>query len=58
MKPFDFVALNAQYELIKATLIATNNNMSKTAKLLRIDPKTLYNKIKKYSRAIEASASS
>jgi two-component system response regulator HydG len=58
MTPFEFVALNAQYELIKETLKATNNNMSRTAELLKIDRKTLYNKLKQYSRATEASASS
>lgn len=61
MRVLDFVALQAQYNLILSTLERTNHNMSKAAVILEIDRKTLYNKIakfKKHKKAIEASASS
>jgi DNA-binding NtrC family response regulator len=65
MTLFNFVALEAQHNLIKSTLKKTKYNMSKTAQVLKIDRKTLYNKIQKFNKhkgkhikAIEASASS
>lgn len=61
MKPFDLVALEAQIDLIQSTLETTDYNMSRTAEILRIDRKTLYNKLKSYKEyieGIEASASS
>lgn len=60
MKPLKFVALQAQYKLIVSTLERTQNNMSKAARILNIDRKTIYNKIErfeKHKKAIEASAS-
>lgn len=40
--------LDAEYELIVETLKRVNFNKSKAAKMLKIDRKTLYNKIKQY----------
>jgi two-component system, NtrC family, response regulator HydG len=60
MTPLELVALQAQYTLILSTLESTKYNMSRTALILEIDRKTLYNKIskfKKHKKAIEASAS-
>ncbi len=43
----------AEKEVIINALVKTNNNKSKAAKLLNIDRKTLYNKIKQYSINID-----
>ena len=40
--------LNTEREIIHNALIKTNNNKSRAAKLLKIDRKTLYYKIKRY----------
>jgi two-component system response regulator HydG len=42
------VALNAEYEKIIEVLKQVNYNKSKAAKMLEIDRKTLYNKLKQY----------
>jgi len=47
------VAIMAQYDLIKSTLKKTNNHMGQTARILEIDPKTLYNKLSQYSRLMK-----
>ena len=42
------VSIDAEYEWILETLKKVDFNKSKAAKLLKIDRKTLYNKIKQY----------
>ena len=42
------VNINAEYEVILEALKRTQFNKTKAAKLLNIDRKTLYNKIKQY----------
>lgn len=42
------VNINAEYEVILEALRRTQFNKTKAAKLLNIDRKTLYNKIKQY----------
>jgi two-component system response regulator HydG len=42
------VGLDAEYEVILEALKKVNFNKSKAAKVLQIDRKTLYNKIKQY----------
>lgn len=42
------VGIDAEYEMILATLKRVNFNKSKAAKLLQIDRKTLYNKLEHY----------
>ena len=41
-------SIDAEYETILAALKQVNFNKSKAAKLMKIDRKTLYNKIKEY----------
>lgn len=43
------VAMKAEREAILAALLTTGNNRSEAARLLRVDRKTLYNKMKEYS---------
>lgn len=42
-------ALHAEYEMIKKVLGEVNNNKSKAAKILNIDRKTLYNKLRQFN---------
>jgi two-component system response regulator HydG len=42
-------ALHAEYEMIKKVLNEVNNNKSKAAKILNIDRKTLYNKLRQFN---------
>jgi two-component system response regulator HydG len=42
-------ALHAEYEMIKKVLVEVNNNKSKAAKILNIDRKTLYNKLRQFN---------
>lgn len=50
-KTLEEVRAEAEYNHIIATLKAHNNNKSKAAALLKIDRKTLYNKIAKHQKA-------
>ena len=43
-------SIHFEYELILKTLDETNNNKTKAAKILKIDRKTLYNKIAQYEQ--------
>jgi len=43
-------SIDAEYELINEALRKCNQNKSKAARLLKIDRKTLYNKIKQYNQ--------
>jgi DNA-binding NtrC family response regulator len=47
--------LDAEYDLILETLKKVNYNKSKAAKLLNIDRKTIYNKIKQFKEQHVAS---
>lgn len=42
-------AMHAEYEMIKKVLNEVNNNKSKAAKILNIDRKTLYNKLRQFN---------
>jgi two-component system response regulator HydG len=42
-------AMHAEYEMIKKVLGEVNNNKSKAAKILNIDRKTLYNKLRQFN---------
>lgn len=52
LTPLDEAALEAEYNLIVETLKKTKFNKSKTAELLQVDRKTLYNKLEAYERLI------
>jgi two-component system response regulator HydG len=43
------VSIDAEYEMIVQALKKANYNKSKAAKLLNVDRKTLYNKMKQYN---------
>ena len=43
------VSLDAEYEMIVEALKRSNFNKTKAAKLLNVDRKTLYNKMKLYN---------
>ena len=43
------VSIDAEYEMILEALKKANFNKSKAAKLLNVDRKTLYNKMKQYN---------
>jgi two-component system response regulator HydG len=43
------VSIDAEYEMIVDALKKANFNKSKAAKLLNVDRKTLYNKMKQYN---------
>jgi two-component system response regulator HydG len=47
------ILLQKEYELIKRTLDENNQNKSKVARLLKIDRKTLYNKLASYSLIVK-----
>lgn len=49
-KPLELAASEAEYNTILEVLKSTNFNKSKTAQLLNIDRKTLYNKLSKYKK--------
>jgi two-component system response regulator HydG len=44
------VSIDAEYEMIVEALKQSNFNKTKAAKLLNIDRKTLYNKMKQYQQ--------
>ena len=46
-------ATKAEYETIMKVLKEVNNNKSKAADILRIDRKTLYNKIRMYEESLQ-----
>lgn len=51
-KTLDQAAIIAEYDIITEALKKTGFNKSKAAELLKIDRKTLYNKIKQYEKKI------
>lgn len=54
LTPLNEAALVAEYDLILETLKKTKFNKSKTAEILQIDRKTLYNKIDAYEKCMAA----
>lgn len=48
LTPLDLAALEAEYNAIVEALKETNFNKTEAARILKIDRKTLYNKINKY----------
>ena len=50
LTPLDEAALEAEYNLIVETLKKTKFNKSRTAEILQIDRKTLYNKLEAYAQ--------
>lgn len=52
LTPLDEAALEAEYNLIVETLKKTKFNKAKTAEILQIDRKTLYNKLDAYENLI------
>lgn len=52
LTPLSEAALIAEYDIIVETLKKTKFNKRKAAELLKIDPKTLYNRIDEYHNMI------
>jgi DNA-binding NtrC family response regulator len=52
LTPLSEAALIAEYNIIVETLKKTKFNKRKAAELLKIDPKTLYNRIDEYHNMI------
>ena len=52
LTPLDIASLEAEYNAIVEALKVTDFNKSEAAKILQIDRKTLYNKLKKYKNHI------
>ena len=50
-KTLKFVKLETKYKVIVKALIAMNFNKTKAAKVLNIDRKTIYNKLKEAKEA-------
>ncbi len=48
LAPLDKAAIEAEYNTIVEALKQTNFNKTEAAKILNIDRKTLYNKLKRY----------
>ena len=46
----DKASLDAEYKLIQSLMIKNNFNKSKTAKILKINRKTLHNKLKEHAK--------
>lgn len=53
LTPLSEAALVAEYDIIVEALKKTRFNKRKAAELLKIDPKTLYNRLNEYYRMID-----
>lgn len=54
LKPLSEAALTAEYDIIVEALKKTRFNKRKAAKILQIDPKTLYNRLEEYYRMLDS----
>lgn len=53
LTPLSEAALIAEYEIIVEALKKTRFNKRKAAEILKIDPKTLYNRLAEYYRMMD-----
>lgn len=54
LKPLSEASLEAEFNIIVEALKKTRFNKRKAAEYLRIDPKTLYNRLNEYYRMLDS----